>query len=207
MSDNEHFSIEEWADCSRGAADRGLDAAMRAHLATSCRPCSEVHASFSHLHRFAANDAIYEPAGSTMRRAVRLFDIPKPRSVFVHLAEATQLLFDSQAIAAPVGVRGPAGVRRRLVFKNGDLLVDIQLSSSGASQGRVLVGQLGSQVPRSEKLEGTHVLLHTARRRIAKAAVNELGEFQMEFPHSEDDVTLTCIMENGVTVIPLGTLS
>jgi hypothetical protein len=206
MSDDEHYSIEDWADWSRGAAEGVLEAAMRTHLETGCRHCREIHTSFARLHRFARRDAGYEPPASTIRRAAAAFDIPKPRSVFVHLAEAAQLLFDSQTIALPIGVRGAAGPRRRLVFKNGDLLIDIQVSASGASQGRVLVGQIGSQI-HSHDMEGTHVLLHTARRRIAKAAVNDLGEFQMEFQHPADDMTLTCIMQNGVTVIPLGTLS
>src|SRR5262245_11076159 len=116
MSD-EHFSIEDWADWSRGAAEGVREAAMRTHLETGCRQCREVHTGFARLHRFARRDAGYEPSASTIRRATALFDIPKPRSVFVHLADAAQLLFDSRTIAVPVGVRASAEPRRRLVFK------------------------------------------------------------------------------------------
>jgi len=206
MNTSEHFSIEHWADFARDVADN--PAAMRAHLETGCQKCTDLHATFASVYDLAGRDARYEPPVSTMRLAKAVFDGAKPPGAIARASRAVKLLFDSQMMAAPAGVRNTQwSPPRRLVFAAGDLIVDLQVASSPGPRGKVMVGQLTVPVQVRRGVQGMNVQLHTGAEVLAKGATNKLGEFHLEFEDPGVDVTLAFGSDPDATIIPLGMLT
>jgi hypothetical protein len=205
MNSSEHFSIERWADFVRHVAD---DAdMMQVHLETGCRKCAELHATFASICDLASRDTRHEPPASAMRLAKTIFDGAKPSGALARVSRAVKLLFDSQLMAAPAGVRSSQGPPRRLVFAAGDLIVDLQVASSLGPRGKVMVGQLTMPVQVRRGVQGITVQLHTGAEVLAKGATNTLGEFHLEFEDPGIDVTLAFGSDPDSTVIPLGMLT
>jgi hypothetical protein len=205
MNTTDHFSIERWADFARHVAENAD--VMRAHLEAGCQKCAEWHATFASLYDLASRDARYEPPASTMRLAKAVFDGAQPSGALARASRAVRLLFDSQLMAAPAGVRSIQGPPRRLVFAAGDLIVDLQVASSLGSRGKVMVGQLTVPVQVRRGVQGMNVRLHTGAEVLAKGATNKLGEFHLEFEDPGIDVTLALGSDPDSTVIPLGMLT
>lgn len=199
----DHFSLEDWADVARGVADANLRAAMQDHLDRACDGCTELHALLSLVTKVAARDADYEPPPAALGSGKAALVPPSRLGGFARASQAVKLLFDSQLVAAPVGVRNAVwGPPRRLVFASGSLVVDLQVAPSTGSGVKVLIGQ----VTASRHPIALQVLLNNGRQKIAQAATNDLGEFELEFENPGDSLTLALGSDEDVTVISLGTL-
>jgi hypothetical protein len=203
MNASRHFEINDWADFVRGAVDAAREREMRLHLETGCRRCAELCDAVRRISQLAKRDAEYEPPEAIVRIARALFDRRKSEDV---LSIVSSLLFDSQRVAAPQGLRTGASRSRRLVVANDGLVVDLQVPAP-EEPGAVLIGQIKAQAP-ERCVQGLHLRLHNRRMRVvARADTNRLGEFQMEFESATDPLALVIWSDDDakvIQVIPLG---
>jgi hypothetical protein len=204
MQKYEHFFTEDWVDFVRGVAESGD--AMQEHLDGGCKECTELLATFKAVAEIASRDRQYEPDESTMRHARAAFDRTKPSGALARAAQAMKVLFDSQLMPAPVGVRTAVSTApRRVVYEAGDLIVDLQVGRSAAAN--VLIGQITAPLRTRHSVQGTDVQLQRGVRVLATGTTNKLGEFQFEFDDASADLTLVLRSDEDVTLIPLGTLT
>src|SRR4051812_38073229 len=122
-----HFASEDWVDFARGIAGPQRDAAMRRHLDTGCQECTDLHDTWRDLAAIASADGAYDPPASALHILRAVYSTRRPNgSRLSRAVDAVKVLFDSQFIAAPAGVRSGIAARRKVLFATGDLLIDVQ---------------------------------------------------------------------------------
>lgn len=134
-----HPQLEQWSDYVRGTLEPEAASISVRHLDAGCRRCERRVAALKAVHRLAENLHAFEPPEAALRAVKNLFRIqqlveedPKPCC-------SLDLSFDSFLTPAPIGVRGCAFPDRHLVFKNPDLLLEVQVE---AGEPLRLQGQL-----------------------------------------------------------------
>jgi hypothetical protein len=202
-----HYSPEAWADFARHVADADSRAAMQRHLDRGCRDCAELHATFRAIQTAAGADARFEPPAADLRLAKAMFAIRPPESPFVRAAATVKLLFDSQLMAAPIGLRNLPPGPRKFLFASGDMVIDLQVTPGRDAKTIELTGQITMPSHLDRRVSGVPALLHRGMQRVAKATTNQHGEFHLEFDGPADDLSLALGSDPDPTVISLGTLT
>jgi hypothetical protein len=206
-----HLTVETLLD---QIEDKGLEAsrsALEGHLA-ECSQCGEQAADLRALLSFMASDSDNEPSSDLMKWSVELF---QPVLSLTDSSDATvgsvrriaRLIFDSFDQPLPAGVRagiaGTASIPRQLLFRAGDVDVDLRIES-GLDNRISLSGQVLSEaVP---FFENTPVRLESHGEARYKTRTNPVGEFSfdavpqdtyhlsMDLPAGQ--VTLFCVYRN-----------
>lgn len=175
-----HFSMEEWVDFARGAADETLMKKMRAHLESGCGKCAKEAAIWQRVQNVAQRREDLEPSEAATRTVKGFFSIygkgPEKRSVGL----VAQQLFDSLLEPLPSGVRSTATAPRQLLFEAESLRIDVRLEPIPDSGSMGLIGQaLDSSNPQC-RLEGASVALFKSGKLVAETKTNHFGEFQLQ---------------------------
>ena len=199
-----HFPDEDWADYVRGTLPDERRSGLQRHLDASCQSCTQLHATWRAVNDASGPAARYEPSADSVRVARALFGLHKPASRTAHASELVRLVFDSQVLAEAGGFRSASeATARKRVFSVGRYLVDVQIQDDEKGRATQLIGQVTAPAGDDAEFEGSPLLLLREMKVIARATMNRLGEFHMEFDGIASGMSLALGLKRGGTVIKL----
>jgi hypothetical protein len=205
MARHHQYSHEDWVDFVREAVPPERREAMQRHLESGCESCREAHDTWKAVSGTLRQEPSFEPPAGAVRLAKLVYAATRPQPP-PGLAEATmQLLFNSQ-VAASAGIRALRSRSQKLLYGNGEFLVDLQFEPSMNRHKTVLTGQVLG-LDRSEVLvAGLLVVLLQRRKLIARTNTNPFGEFSMEFDGPGDGLSLAVDINQKAMIIALNDL-
>jgi hypothetical protein len=183
---SDHFSLEEWADFSRGRMAPEQSRRMEQHLEQGCESCSQALKLWKGVLQAASQEDAFEPPDHVLRCAKALYGaFPLAIKSSLKLRVARLAGFNQPALA---GVRasgaGPAG--SHFLFREGSLLLDMRVQSKPASDAVSVIGQVLDSSKLDVRFGNRAVSLVRESDALARTTTNEFGEFQLEFKPAED---------------------
>lgn len=197
-----HLSIEDIIAYTDGTATETAQGASESHLAV-CTDCKELQQEFQVLLMRMREDASFEPPADLVKWAVDLFQPvvqPQPEGGKLRRLIAS-LVFDTYDQPALAGVRRVGVPPRQLLFRAGEVDVDVKIESMEANDRISLVGQVLSNADKffdntPIKLESHGIVRYSTK-------TNVVGEFSFdEVPKDtyhlsvdlpEGQITLFCV--------------
>ena len=166
----------------------------RAHL-NACGQCTTVLAEFRELLGILVADSSNEPPPELVKWGIQLFQ-PAFRVVDGSASKVLRIakrVFDSFEQPAPRGVRSVGSLPRQLLFRAGDVDVDVRIEPSSedhvALSGQVLSASEGF-------FEDAPVRLETGGQTRYQTQTNPVGEFSFD-EVSRDTYHLTMDLPDG----------
>ena len=195
-----HLTVETLINRIENKADDTSLEAVRQHLST-CEKCQSKGDEFSELLSFLNNDSANEPPAELLEWGIQLFQpvLSPAEGKVSKVLRVARRVFDSFEQPAPVGIRHVGSVPRQLLFRAGEVDVDIRIE---VGDDRVtLAGQVLSE---SESFfENTPVRLESHGVTRYRTQTNPVGEFSFdEVPQDtyhlsmdlpDGQVTLFCV--------------
>ena len=179
--DKKHFASEDWADFVNGQVSSEQSQAMQSHLDTGCSRCSKNVDLWRNVSRAAQRESSYEPPQSVVRHVRSAFAMiaePKrPKRVF----EIPRLVFDSLWQLALVGVRSAASTPRQVLYRAGEIAIEMRMEPEVNSERVNVAGQVSNSALRGEGVAKVFVAISSGDKRIAETSTNQFGEFQLGF--------------------------
>lgn len=155
-----------------------LRAKMDSHLST-CTDCARLKSELESLVQQLQADADYEPPSELVQWGVNLFQPISQPSVGAKIRKViASLIFDTFDQPMTAGVRGVGTPARQLLFRAGDVDVDVKIESMEANDRISLVGQVLST--NSVFFENTPVKLESHGMVRYRTLTNVVGEFFFE---------------------------
>lgn len=196
-----HLSTENLMTYIGGQTSGDEIPGFEQHLA-SCGECSGLRHELQTLILDLRQDAINEPPAEVVESGIRLFQpvMPPSEGSTVRKIIAT-LVFDTFAEPAMAGIRRVGAPPRQLLFRAGDVDVDVKIESMEANDRITLVGQVLSNG--AKFFDNTPVKLESHGIVRFKTRTNLVGEFTFdEVPKDtyhlsvdlpEGQITLFCV--------------
>ena len=196
-----HLSTENLVDYMDGKASDAERSAVDGHLA-SCSECSELKQELQYLLTRLQEDASFEPPADVVQWGVNLFQpVIQPQSGGKLRKIIASLIFDTYDQPMLAGVRRVGAPPRQLLFRAGDVDVDVKIESMEANDRITLVGQVLSGAEKF--LDNTPVKLESHGIVRYRTRTNLVGEFTFdEVPKDtyhlsvdlpEGQITLFCV--------------
>ncbi len=105
-----------------------------------------------------------------------------------------ELVYDTADYPLPAGVRRRDVTSRHLLYRAGDLCLDLRVERDPRSSLTALVGQLANADEPLEPLAGVPVFIMAGERVLARANSNRMGEFQLE---CEGEASMSLCLQAG----------
>jgi hypothetical protein len=178
-----HFDEGQWADFTRGIQpEEDVRIAMGQHLDKSCEECVGALWVWESVREKAQNEKTYVPPMDLVRQAKGIAVLLTSRPKTSVVAQLAQLVFDSFTQPLKAGVRGATMNDRQLLYRAGNVAIDLRVEVKPGEVPVFLFGQIlqeghmerGEQLVEVSLLEGTQTL--------GRTTTNELGEFEMHVP-------------------------
>jgi len=176
---------------------------ISSHL-TECSDCLEVHQELQKFIFKLTSDSSFEPPADVLQWGVSLFQpMLQPQETVGGKARRiiASLIFDTFDAPMLAGVRRVGSAPRQLLFRAGDIDIDLKIESADATDRISLVGQVLSSGERF--FDNTPVKLESHGMVRYKALTNAVGEFAFdEVPKDtyhlsvdlpEGQITLFCV--------------
>jgi hypothetical protein len=174
---------------------------VESHLAT-CHECTELKQEFQSFMARLREDSSYEPPVELVQWGVNLFQPvmqPKPAGGLRKIIAS--LVFDTFEQPMLAGIRRVGAPPRQLLFRAGDVDVDVKIESMEANDRITLVGQVLSNA--AKFFDNTPVKLESHGIVRYRTRTNVVGEFSFdEVPKDtyhlsvdlpEGQITLFCV--------------
>lgn len=202
-TESKHFAAEEWVDFVNGALSTERIQTMQRHLDSDCRRCSKVAELWRHVRQAAKRESAYEAPESAVRHVRNAFTMAQPLEAKRNF-EIPRLVFDSLWQRAAVGVRSTASAPRQVIYRAGEIAIEMQLEREPNSERINIAGQVSSTARRGEGLAEIPVIVSSPNGKIAEASTNRFGEFQLSFvPQGSLRISFGVVGETQLS-IPLG---
>jgi hypothetical protein len=197
-----HISAENLITYMEGSASPEENSATSAHLAT-CRTCAESKQELQGLIMRLREDSAFEPPAELVQWGINLFQptiqpAAAPGGIKRIIAS---LIFDTFEQPMLAGVRRVGAPPRQLLFRAGDVDVDVKIESQEANNRITLQGQVLSSA--AKFFDNTPVKLESQGTVRYKTRTNLVGEFSFdEVPKDtyhlsvdlpEGQITLFCV--------------
>jgi hypothetical protein len=174
---------------------------LEEHL-TSCTECRELKQEFQNLTTRLREDSSFEPPADVVQWSVDLFQpVMQPESKGRLRKIIASLVFDTYDQPMLAGVRRVGAPPRQLLFRAGDVDVDVKIESMEANDRITLVGQVLSST--AKFFDNTPVKLESHGIVRYRTQTNVVGEFSFdEVPKDtyhlsvdlpEGQITLFCV--------------
>jgi len=196
-----HLSTENLMNYMDGKTSDVEKSTLQGHVA-ECHNCAELMQEFQSLVGRLQQDSSFEPPVDLVQWGISLFQpIIQPATGGKLRRIIASLVFDTFDQPLPAGVRRVGAPPRQLLFRAGDVDVDVKIESMEANDRITLVGQvLGG----AEKfLDNTPVKLESHGIVRYRTRTNLVGEFTFdEVPKDtyhlsvdlpEGQITLFCV--------------
>ena len=181
-----HFSLAEWTDFVRGVVTAETRVSMQQHLDENCAQCEKIVDTWASLTEFGKREGAYEPPPAALRIAESYFAPFKMASAHGKAFQLAQLAFDSFDRRSLKGVRGfDTTAPRRLMYRWGDVFIDMHVEAKDASHSIFLAGQVVDSRQSEGVLAGIPVSLVCKEDILFETTTNHLGEFHFSFRTGE----------------------
>jgi hypothetical protein len=195
-----HITVENLVIYMDGQASDVDKSTLEAHL-TGCKECAEVKQEFQVLISRLQNDSAFEPPAEVVKWGVDLFQPVMQPQVGGLRRFIASLVFDTFDQPMTAGVRRVGAPPRQLLFRAGDVDVDVKIESMEANDRITLVGQVLSSA--TKFFDNTPVKLESHGIVRYRTRTNVVGEFSFdEVPKDtyhlsvdlpEGQITLFCV--------------
>jgi len=196
-----HITVEDLVDYMDGKPTDVEKQTIESHL-EACGECTELKLEFQALVTRLREDSSFEPPAGQVQWAVDLFQpLMQSESKGSLRKIIAALVFDTYDEPMPAGVRRVGTPPRQLLFRAGDVDVDVKIESTEANDCITLAGQVLSSTAKffdnaPVKLESHGIVRYRTR-------TNVVGEFSFdEVPKDtyhlsvdlpEGQITLFCV--------------
>jgi len=195
-----HLTVENIITYMDGQGSDVEKSTLETHLA-GCKECSELKQEFQTLMFQLREDSSFEPPAEVVEWGVNLFQpVMKPEKGGLRKIVAS-LIFDTFDQPLLAGVRRVGAPPRQLLFRAGDVDVDVKIESMEANDRITLVGQVLSSA--TKFFDNTPVKLESHGIVRYRTRTNVVGEFSFdEVPKDtyhlsvdlpEGQITLFCV--------------
>ena len=196
----QHVTVEALINYMDGAGSDAEKTVTEAHL-TSCRDCGELKQEFQAFIDRLQEDASFEPPTDLVQWGINLFQ-PIVRPTLGSLPKfIASLIFDTFDQPMFAGMRRVGTPPRQLLFRAGDVDVDVKIEAMEANDRITLVGQVLSSA--TKFFDNTPVKLESHGIVRYRTKTNVVGEFSFdEVPKDtyhlavelpEGQITLFCV--------------
>ena len=196
-----HLATQNLMDYMDGKASEVERATVDGHLA-SCSECKELKQELRVLMVQLQEDSAFEPPAELVQWGVSLFQpIIQPQTGGKLRRIIASLVFDTYDQPMMAGVRRVGAPPRQLLFRAGDVDVDVKIESMETNDRITLVGQVLSGAEKF--LDNTPVKLESHGIARYRTRTNLVGEFTFdEVPKDtyhlsvdlpEGQITLFCV--------------
>ncbi len=195
-----HLTVENIMDYMDGMGTDVEKSTVETHL-VDCKECSEVKQEFQVLAMQLREDSAFEPPAELVQWGVDLFQPvmqPEKSGLRKIIAALVYDTFDQPMLA---GVRRVGAPPRQLLFRAGDVDVDVKIESMETNDRITLVGQVLSSA--TKFFDNTPVKLESHGIVRYRTRTNVVGEFSFdEVPKDtyhlsvdlpEGQITLFCV--------------
>ena len=195
-----HLTVENIITYMDGQGSDVEKSTLETHLA-GCKECLELKQEFQTLMFQLREDSSFEPPAEVVEWGVNLFQpVMKPEKGGIRKIVAS-LIFDTFDQPLLAGVRRVGAPPRQLLFRAGDVDVDVKIESMEANDRITLVGQVLSSA--TKFFDNTPVKLESHGIVRYRTRTNVVGEFSFdEVPKDtyhlsvdlpEGQITLFCV--------------
>ncbi|PYS56018.1 MAG: hypothetical protein DMG13_01360 [Acidobacteria bacterium] len=196
-----HITNENLIDYMDGRASVDEMSTVESHL-MNCGECEELKQEFHSLMTRLQEDSSFEPPAELLQWGVNLFQpVIRPQTAGGLRKIIASLVFDTYDQPLLAGVRGVGAPPRQLLFRAGDVDVDVKIESMEANDRITLVGQVLSSA--TKFFDNTPVKLESHGIVRYRTRTNVVGEFSFdEVPKDtyhlsvdlpEGQITLFCV--------------
>ena len=198
-----HLTTENIMNYMDGSASDVEKPTLESHL-NSCKECTELQQEFQALVIRLREDSSFEPPATAVQWGINLFQpvmqpqIQSPSRLRKMIASLVFDTFDQPMMA---GMRRVGAPPRQLLFRAGDVDVDVKIESMEANDRITLVGQVLSSA--AKFFDNTPVKLESHGIVRYRTRTNLVGEFSFdEVPKDtyhlsvdlpEGQITLFCV--------------
>ena len=197
-----HITIESLMNYVEGNVSDVEKSTLETHV-TSCGDCAELKQEFQILAYRLKEDASFEPPADLVQWGIDLFQpVMQPQGSGHGIPKfIASLVFDTYDEPMLAGVRRVGAPPRQLLFRAGDVDVDVKIESMEANDRITLVGQVLSN--NDKFFDNTPVKLESHGIVRYRTITNVVGEFSFdEVPKDtyhlsvdlpEGQITLFCV--------------
>ena len=197
-----HVTVENLIDYIEGHGSDVEKSTLEGHVA-NCSECGELKQEFHAIISRLREDASFEPPAELVQWGINLFQpVVQPQGVVSGLRKfIASLVFDTFDQPMLAGVRRVGTPPRQLLFRAGDVDVDVKIESMEANDRITLVGQVLSSA--AKFFDNTPVKLESHGIVRYRTRTNLVGEFSFdEVPKDtyhlsvdlpEGQITLFCV--------------
>jgi hypothetical protein len=196
-----HLSIENLVEYIDKRISESMKAEVESHLA-DCTKCFQEKEELQGLVLQLQQDASFEPPADLVQWGVSLFQpILKPSPAGKLRRIIASLIYDTYDQPMLAGVRRVGVPPRQLLFRAGDVDVDVKIEAMEANDRITLVGQVLSST--AKFFDNTSVKLESQGSVRYQTLTNPVGEFTFdEVPKDtyhlsvdlpEGEITLFCV--------------
>lgn len=176
-----HFDVTDWNDYARGVVADDRRQAMDSHLSGGCVRCREIVRIQRDIVDAVAREEAYTPPEPLVRLARAIFPVSAPNPLASLPGLLARFLGDASQQPLPVGIRGARQANRHALYEAEGVTVDLRLEHDAVKQRAVLVGQILEHAESTDAPTIPAVLVQGTRV-IAQTAINDFGEFRLEYP-------------------------
>jgi hypothetical protein len=195
-----HLTVENIMDYMDGMGTDVEKSTVETHL-VDCEECAELRQEFQVLTMQLREDSTFEPPAELVQWGIDLFQpVMQPEKSGLRKIIAA-LVFDTFDQPMLAGVRRVGAPPRQLLFRAGDVDVDVKIESMEANDRITLVGQVLSSA--TKFFDNTPVKLESHGIVRYRTRTNVVGEFSFdEVPKDtyhlsvdlpEGQITLFCV--------------
>ena len=197
-----HVTIENLMNYIDGQLSDVEKSTLEGHVST-CGDCTELKQEFQNLLHRLKEDASFEPPADLVQWSVDLFQpVVQPQGTARRFQKFIAcLVFDTYDQPLLAGIRRVGAPPRQLLFRAGDVDVDVKIESMEANDRITLVGQVLSNTDKF--FDNTPVKLESHGIVRYRTRTNVVGEFSFdEVPKDtyhlsvdlpEGQITLFCV--------------
>lgn len=199
-----HYGSEEWVDFVNRSLSAEQMRAMQRHLDGKCRDCSKVFQTWTRVREVASRESGYEAPESAVGHVRGSFSILERRAKQERAPEIPRLVFDSFWQPALAGIRSAAVAPRQVLYRAGELSIEMRVEPEPLSERMSVVGQIYNTTKQDESLAEILVVVKNSQSTVAETKTNRFGEFQLSFIPDDGLRISFIVVKNRDLSIPLG---
>ena len=200
---HKHYSSEQWVDFVNGNLSAEQMRTMQEHINGNCRDCAGMVETWTHVRDAAKRESRYEAPDSAVRHVRGAFSLLARPSEQRRFLEIPRLVFDSLWQPAFAGVRAAAVAPRQVLYKAGELSIEMRMEPEPLSERVNVAGQSYSSGKQLEDMADVLVVIKNNTSILAETKTNRFGEFQLSFTPDEGLRISFIVLKNRDLSIPL----
>lgn len=198
-----HYRSEHWVDFVNGKLPAEQMHAMQQHLDEPCRRCSKMVQTWTRVRDAARRESRYAAPDSVVRHVRGAFSLLARPATPSRALQIPRLVFDSLWQPAVAGVRAAAVSSRQVLYRAGELAIEMRMEPEPLSERVNIAGQIYNTAQQGEGLPDVLVVVRSDTTTVAEARTNRFGEFQLTFVPDEGLRIAFVVVKNRDLSIPL----